>query len=129
MSLGDRRGETHVSTETATIDPTSKEGVDSIDRDRFGALVSQTLIMGARRPKPSHHASTIAEVAPGTMLAAWFGGAFEGKPDVGIYTARYEEGKWQPPQLVVPPKVGYYILGAASDPARPVDGPTASDRA
>jgi hypothetical protein len=42
--------------------------------------------------------------------ASWFGGAFEGKGDVGIYTARYEVqnpfGKWSAPELVVAPKGG-----------------------
>ena len=97
------QGETHVSQENP--DPTSKEGLNSIDPSKFNALKSQTLIMGSKRPKPSHHASTIAEVSEGVFMASWFGGAFEGKPDVGIYTARYEDGHWSAPELVVPPKV------------------------
>jgi hypothetical protein len=55
---------------------------------------SQTLIMGSKRLKPSHHASTIVEVSRGVFVAAWFAGTFEAKPDVGIYTARYSGGVW-----------------------------------
>ena len=96
------QGETHVSQEN--LDPTSQEGLHSIDSSKFNALKSQTLIMGTRRPKPSHHASTIAEVSEGVFIASWFGGAFEGKPDVGIYAARFENGKWGAPSLLVPPE-------------------------
>eukprot|EP00740_Mantoniella_antarctica_P008279 CAMPEP_0181354174 /NCGR_PEP_ID=MMETSP1106-20121128/3221_1 /TAXON_ID=81844 /ORGANISM="Mantoniella antarctica, Strain SL-175" /LENGTH=393 /DNA_ID=CAMNT_0023466821 /DNA_START=479 /DNA_END=1660 /DNA_ORIENTATION=+ len=99
------QGETHVSQEEST-NAESHEGSMSIDPNRFTALRSQTLIMGSKRPKPSHHASTIAEVSEGVFLASWFGGAFEGKPDVGIYTARFQGGTWSAPDLVVPPKGG-----------------------
>jgi len=45
-------------------------------------------------PTPSVHASTIVEARPGEFLAAWFGGTGEGKPDVAIWGARSEAGKW-----------------------------------
>jgi len=48
-------------------------------------------------PVPSCHASTIAEPAPGTLVAAWFGGTREGHPDVGIWVARQVEGVWSAP--------------------------------
>ena len=48
-------------------------------------------------PTPSCHASTIVEVRPGELMAAWFGGTGEGKPDVAIYSARKKDGRWQPP--------------------------------
>ncbi|HZS07580.1 MAG TPA: sialidase family protein [Blastocatellia bacterium] len=47
-------------------------------------------------PFPSCHASTIAETRNG-LVAAWFGGTRERNPDVGIWLARYELGKWTPP--------------------------------
>src|SRR5215475_3978648 len=47
-------------------------------------------------PTPSCHASTIVEVKPGELMTAWFGGTGEGKPDVGIWSARRVNGKWQP---------------------------------
>jgi predicted neuraminidase len=51
-------------------------------------------------PFPSCHASTIAEPAGGQLVAAWFGGARESAPDVGIWLARREAGHWTTPQLV-----------------------------
>lgn len=46
-------------------------------------------------PYPQCHASTIAEVSPGVLVAAWFGGTRERNPDVGIWVARRENGRWQ----------------------------------
>ena len=48
-------------------------------------------------PTPSCHATTIAETTPGTFVVAWFGGTAEGKPDVGIWTSRLENGSWTKP--------------------------------
>ncbi|MGB3800601.1 MAG: sialidase family protein [Lewinella sp.] len=54
-------------------------------------------------PTPGCHASTIEELADGTLLAAWFGGTREGAKDVGIYASRREGENWsRPRQLVVP---------------------------
>lgn len=50
-------------------------------------------------PTPQCHASTIAET-PGGMVAAWFGGTHERNPDVGIWLARQEEGRWLPAREV-----------------------------
>lgn len=47
-------------------------------------------------PYPSCHASTIAEAAPGKLVAAWFGGTKERDPDVGIWVTRHENGVWLP---------------------------------
>ncbi len=47
-------------------------------------------------PFPSCHASTIVETKSG-LVAAWFGGTAEKKPDVGIWTARHVDGKWTAP--------------------------------
>ena len=47
-------------------------------------------------PYPSCHASTIEQTTSGTMVAAWFGGSDEGKPDVGIWVSRFVDGKWLP---------------------------------
>jgi predicted neuraminidase len=52
-----------------------------------------------RAPFPAAHASTIVETADG-LVAAWFGGTGEGKPDVGIWIARREAARWSPPTQV-----------------------------
>jgi predicted neuraminidase len=51
-------------------------------------------------PFPSCHASTIAETADGTLVAAWFGGKREKSPDVGIWLSRREGGHWAAPVKV-----------------------------
>jgi predicted neuraminidase len=51
-------------------------------------------------PVPSCHATTIVEARDGTLVAAWFAGAAEGRPDVSIWTARRVDGKWTPPVKV-----------------------------
>lgn len=45
---------------------------------------------------PSCHAATLVEATDGTLLAAWFGGSGESRPDVCIYLSRYEAGHWSP---------------------------------
>ncbi len=45
-------------------------------------------------PYPSCHASTIAQASQGHLVASWFGGTKERDPDVGIWVARQEKGKW-----------------------------------
>ncbi len=45
----------------------------------------------------SCHASTIVELADGTLLCAWFGGTGEGRKDVGIWLSRKEGGRWSAP--------------------------------
>lgn len=47
-------------------------------------------------PYKECHASTIVETAPGHLAAAWFGGTKERNPDVGIWFARQENGRWLP---------------------------------
>ncbi len=49
-----------------------------------------------REPFPSCHASTIVETKSG-LIAAWFGGTDEGKPDVTIWTARHDGKNWSAP--------------------------------
>lgn len=53
-------------------------------------------VMNDDAPYKECHASTIVETAPGQLVAAWFGGTKERNPDVGIWVARREGGKWLP---------------------------------
>lgn len=47
--------------------------------------------------QPDNHASTVVELNNGDILAAWFAGTHEGKPDVAIYGARLHNGTWSAP--------------------------------
>lgn len=48
------------------------------------------------------HGSTLAELANGDLLAAWYGGRDELQGDVSIYTARRDthSGRWSPPRVI-----------------------------
>jgi predicted neuraminidase len=48
-------------------------------------------------PFPSCHASTVVEVVPGKLMAAWFGGQAEGAKDVAIWASLREDGRWSAP--------------------------------
>ena len=50
-------------------------------------------------PFPRAHASTIVEAPDGALVAAWFGGSGEGRPDVGVWSSRKPKGgEWSPPR-------------------------------
>jgi predicted neuraminidase len=59
--------------------------------------VTPTSFIYTSAPYPSAHASTIVETTQGILLAAWFGGTAEGRPDVGIYLTRKVRKEWQEP--------------------------------
>src|SRR5438477_8617593 len=59
------------------------------------AIVSSEFI-NENAPYPECHASTLAEVPSGKLVAAWFGGTKERNPDVGIWFTRQEAGHWLP---------------------------------
>jgi len=48
-------------------------------------------------PTPSCHASTLAETKSGVLVASWFGGTAESRPDVGIWISRFIQGEWTKP--------------------------------
>ena len=52
-----------------------------------------------KAPFPSAHASTLVWTKEG-LLAAWFGGTDEGKPDVEIWASRLANGSWSDPVQV-----------------------------
>ena len=63
------------------------------------SAVMKTEFIYEKAPFPSCHASTIAETQLG-LVAAWFGGTDEGKPDVRIWISRHDGQGWSPPQAV-----------------------------
>lgn len=69
-------------------------------------------------PFASCHASTIVELRDGSLLAAWFGGSGEGKPDVAIWSARHTAAGWSAPvELVREPEIATWnpVLFHAAD--------------
>lgn len=53
-------------------------------------------IVNEDAPYKECHASTIVETTDGSLVASWFGGTRERNPDVGIWVARHEGGRWLP---------------------------------
>lgn len=62
--------------------------------------VVRTEMINGDASYPESHASTIVELAPGHLVASWFGGTKERNPDVCIYVAHFEDGRWRPAALV-----------------------------
>ncbi len=52
-------------------------------------------------PFPSSHASTVVQLTSGELMAAWFGGTYEGKPDVAIWAATRTAQGWSKPRELV----------------------------
>lgn len=52
--------------------------------------------------RPMAHCATLTQLADGTLLAAWFGGAFETAPDVAILAARWSPAleRWSKPAVI-----------------------------
>jgi predicted neuraminidase len=74
----------------------------------LNAAVQQQFIFETA-PFASCHAATIVETKDGTHLAAWFGGDAEGKPNVAIWGARLENGRWTAPfEIVREPNIATY---------------------
>jgi predicted neuraminidase len=75
----------------------------------FGSAAQITEFVAGEMPTPSCHASTVVELRDGRLMAAWFGGAGEGKPDVAIWGAVRDNGKWQAPAVLVrEPEIASY---------------------
>jgi predicted neuraminidase len=61
--------------------------------------VSQEMLF-ENPPFKECHASTIEEIQPNVLMAAWFGGTREGHKDVGIWTSVQRNGQWSAPKLM-----------------------------
>ncbi|MFI1771907.1 sialidase family protein [Thalassobellus citreus] len=66
--------------------------------------IKQTNIFNVPITK-SCHASTLVEVTPNKIMAAWFGGSYEGAKDVGIYTASFDGNSWTTPNNIIKPLI------------------------
>lgn len=65
---------------------------------RFAGFVAEEFIFD-KPPTKECHASTNCQTSRG-LVAAWFGGTKEGKPDVGIWTSYHDGLKWSRPKEV-----------------------------
>ncbi len=50
---------------------------------------------------PSAHASALAQLPGGELLALWWAGARESAPDVAVYASRWNGSRWSAPSRVV----------------------------
>ena len=50
---------------------------------------------------PAAHASALAALPNGELLACWWAGARESAPDVQIYIARWRDGHWSDARAIV----------------------------
>lgn len=82
-----------------------------------GDAILRAELIDAHAPYPQAHASTIVELADGSLLAAWFAGSGEGRPDVRIWTARDDGHGWSDP---VPVAEGIDANGHRSPTWNPV---------
>lgn len=78
--------------------PDSRLGESAAGQVRTPVIVLRENIF-ASAPFAQCHASTIVETNSG-LVAAWFGGAGEGSPDVGIWLSRCGAAGWSPPVKV-----------------------------
>jgi len=87
-----------------------------------GVVSSEFIFESA--PFASCHAPTIAETKDG-LIAAWFGGSGEGRPDVGIWVARRGAAGWSVPVEVADGRQTQDIRYPAWNPVlfRSADGP------
>lgn len=76
------------------LPPLAKPGDD-------GYLKNEMIYPLDDKPTPQCHASTLAELPSGALVAAWFGGTHERNPDVGIWFSRQVDGRWTKPVELV----------------------------
>jgi predicted neuraminidase len=70
---------------------------------------AQSEFIYEQAPFPSAHASNIVELRSGELLASWFGGSAEGKPDVAIWSSRRTAGGWSKPvEVAREPEIACY---------------------
>jgi len=63
-------------------------------------MISEEMIF-TRAPFQQCHASTLVGLDKGNLMAAWFGGSYEGAKDVCIWASIQQNKKWSPPYKIV----------------------------
>jgi predicted neuraminidase len=69
------------------------------DNGKVSLLAKEDIFTVA--PFKQCHASTLIETEQGHVMAAWFGGSYEGAKDVCIWSSQLNGGKWSSPQCVI----------------------------
>lgn len=73
------------------------------------AIAATSEFIYTEAPFPSAHASNVVELHGGDLMASWFGGSAEGKPDIAIWASRRHDGKWSAPaELAREPQIATY---------------------
>lgn len=60
-------------------------------------IINKEFIFEQEKFFPQCHASTLALLENGDIVASWFGGTHEKHPDVAIWLSRRQNGKWSDP--------------------------------
>lgn len=65
-------------------------------------MLTKQPVFGQLQDRPFAHCATLAELPDGSLLAAWFSGAYETAPDVAILAARYDRAAqtWCAPWVI-----------------------------
>lgn len=66
--------------------------------DRFTVITNMTIFPDGRFE--SCHASSLVELGPGVIMAAWFAGSYEGAKDVAIWGSKLQNGMWSEPTVL-----------------------------
>ncbi len=73
------------------------------------AMASDPVFIFTQAPFASAHTSNVVELRNGDLLATWFGGTAEGKPDVAIWGSRLHDGSWSAPkEMAREPNIATY---------------------
>ncbi|KJD31169.1 glycosyl hydrolase [Tamlana nanhaiensis] len=79
----------------------------SCDKEGENPKISsiQKSFVFTKKPTNNCHAATLIETKPNNLLAAWFGGTYEGAKDVGIYTSFFKDDSWSTPKCLIEPLI------------------------
>lgn len=83
----------------APVPPASSSPAFAVTGVETASAVVKSEFIFETAPFSQCHASTIVE-SQGRLIAAWFAGSGEGKPDVGIWLSHHRIGRWTEPEEV-----------------------------